>query len=105
MAGRRSHKNHLFSSLTEPPDQITSSYRRFGQTNSNHIRDGTLKDGREVSRKVTSFKGTPERPLVRAELQEKFLLLTQRLGRDRMLPLFDRLQAIEEEKTLDWLNV
>ncbi len=64
-----------------------------------------LKDGREVSRKVTSFKGTPERPLVRAELQEKFLLLTQRLGRDRMLPLFDRLQAIEEEKTLDWLNV
>lgn len=64
-----------------------------------------LKDGREVSRKVTSFKGTPERPLARAELQEKFLLLTQRLGRDRMMPLFDRLQAIEEERTLDWLNV
>jgi 2-methylcitrate dehydratase PrpD len=64
-----------------------------------------LKDGREVSRTVTSFKGTPERPLAHAELQEKFLLLTQRLGRDRMLPLFDRLQAIEEERTLDWLNV
>jgi 2-methylcitrate dehydratase PrpD len=64
-----------------------------------------LKDGREVSRKVTSFKGTPERPMGRADLQEKFLLLTQRLGRDRMAPLFDRLQAIEEEKTLDWLNV
>jgi 2-methylcitrate dehydratase PrpD len=64
-----------------------------------------LKDGREVSRKVTSFKGTPERPMARADLQEKFLLLTQRLGRDRMAPLFDRLQAIEEEKTLDWLNV
>jgi hypothetical protein len=65
----------------------------------------TLKDGREVSRKVTSFKGTPERPLARPELREKFLLLTQRLGRDRMIALFDRLQAIEEEKTLDWLNV
>jgi 2-methylcitrate dehydratase PrpD len=65
----------------------------------------TLKDGREVSRKVTSFKGTPERPLPRAELREKFLLLTRRLGRDRMIALFDRLQAIEEEKTLDWLNV
>jgi 2-methylcitrate dehydratase PrpD len=64
-----------------------------------------LKDGREVSRKVTSFKGTPERPLVRQELQEKFVLLTQRLGRERMAPLFGRLQAIEEEKTLDWLNV
>jgi 2-methylcitrate dehydratase PrpD len=64
-----------------------------------------LKDGREVSRKVTSFKGTPERPMARTDLQEKFLLLTQRLGRDRMAPLFDRLQAIEEEKTLDWLNV
>jgi hypothetical protein len=30
---------------------------------------------------------------------------TQRLGRERMTALFDRLQAIEEEKTLDWLNV
>jgi hypothetical protein len=58
-----------------------------------------------VSRKVTSFKGTPERPMARADLQEKFLLLTKHLGRDRMAPLFDRLQAIEEEKTLDWLNV
>ena len=64
-----------------------------------------LKDGREVSRHVTSFNGTPERPLERAELLEKFLLLTQRLGRDTMAPLFDRLQAIENEKSLDWLNV
>jgi 2-methylcitrate dehydratase PrpD len=64
-----------------------------------------LKDGREVSRHVTSFKGTPERPLERAELREKFLLLTQRLGRDKMVSLFDRLQSIEDEKTLDWLNV
>ncbi len=64
-----------------------------------------LKDGREISRQVTSFKGTPERPMARAELREKFLLLTQRLGREKMAPLFDRLQAIEEEQTLDWLNV
>ena len=52
-----------------------------------------------------SFKGTPERPLGRAELREKFLLLTQRLGGDRMAPLFERLQGIENEKALDWLNV
>ena len=64
-----------------------------------------LRDGHEVSRHVASFKGTPERPLERAELREKFLLLTQRLGRDQMLALFDRLQAIDNEKSLDWLNV
>jgi 2-methylcitrate dehydratase PrpD len=64
-----------------------------------------LKDGRAVARRVTSFKGTPERPLARAELREKFLLLTRRLGDDRMAPLFERLQGIENEKTLDWLNV
>jgi 2-methylcitrate dehydratase PrpD len=64
-----------------------------------------LKDGRALARKVTSFKGTPERPLGRAELREKFLLLTQRLGGDRMASLFERLQGIENEKTLDWLSV
>jgi 2-methylcitrate dehydratase PrpD len=64
-----------------------------------------LKDGRAVARRVTSFKGTPERPLARAELREKFLLLSKRLGDDRMAPLFERLQGIENEKTLDWLNV
>jgi len=64
-----------------------------------------LKDGRELTRRVTSFKGTPERPLARAELREKFLLLTQRLGPDKMAPLFERLQGIENEKALDWLNV
>jgi 2-methylcitrate dehydratase PrpD len=64
-----------------------------------------LKDGREFSRKVTSFKGTPERPLAQPELKEKFMLLTQRIGRDKAEPLFDRLQHIENEKSLDWLNV
>jgi len=64
-----------------------------------------LKDGREFSRKVTSFKGTPERPLAQSELKEKFLLLAQRIGRDKAEPLFDRLQRIENEKSLDWLNV
>jgi hypothetical protein len=64
-----------------------------------------LKDGRELARRVTSFKGTPERPLARAELREKFLLLTKRLGYDPMAALFERLQGIENEKALDWLNV
>jgi 2-methylcitrate dehydratase PrpD len=64
-----------------------------------------LKDGRELSRQVTSFKGTPERPLDRAELEEKFLLMSSRLPRDKMASLFDRLQGIESEKSLEWLNV
>jgi hypothetical protein len=64
-----------------------------------------LKDGREFSRTVTSFKGTPERPLARAELKEKFMMLTKRLDPARVEPLFDRIQGIENEKTLDWLNV
>jgi 2-methylcitrate dehydratase PrpD len=64
-----------------------------------------LTDGRELSRQVTSFKGTPERPLAREDLRDKFLLLTRRLPRDRMMALFDRLQAIEEARGLEWLNV
>jgi 2-methylcitrate dehydratase PrpD len=64
-----------------------------------------LKDGRAFSRTVTSFKGTPERPLAQAELKEKFMLLTRRIGRDKAEPLFDRLQHIENETSLDWLNV
>jgi 2-methylcitrate dehydratase PrpD len=64
-----------------------------------------LKDGREFSQKVTSFKGTPERPLAQPELKEKFLMLTKRLDPAKAEMLFDRLQNIENEKSLDWLNV
>ncbi len=64
-----------------------------------------LKDGREFSRTVSSFKGTPERPLARPELKEKFMMLTKRLDPARTEPLFDRIQNIENEKTVDWLNV
>jgi len=64
-----------------------------------------LKDGREFSQKVTSFKGTPERPLAQPDLKEKFLMLTKRLDPAKAEMLFDRLQNIENEKSLDWLNV
>jgi hypothetical protein len=33
------------------------------------------------------------------------MLLAKRIGRDKAEPLFDRLQHIENEKSLDWLNV
>ena len=64
-----------------------------------------LKDGREVSRRVTSFKGTPDRPLDQAELKEKFMLMTRHLERSRMEAMFERLLHIESEKTLDWVAV
>ena len=58
-----------------------------------------------LTRQVTGFKGTPERPLDRAELREKFLLLTQHCDRDEMARMFDRLQDLENETRLDWIGV
>jgi 2-methylcitrate dehydratase PrpD len=65
----------------------------------------TLKDGRVLTRSVADFKGTPERPLDRAELREKFLLLTRHCGADDMAAMLDRLQNLENESNLDWVRV
>jgi 2-methylcitrate dehydratase PrpD len=62
-------------------------------------------DRRELTRRVASFKGTPQRPLDQAELKEKFMLLTRHLERSKMEATFERLQRIETEKALDWVNV
>jgi 2-methylcitrate dehydratase PrpD len=65
----------------------------------------TLKGGRTVTRKVTEFSGTPARPLTRDGLHEKFMQLTKRFPKDQMERLFERLQTIENESTLDWISV
>jgi 2-methylcitrate dehydratase PrpD len=65
----------------------------------------TLNDGRKLIRRVDSFKGTPEQPLDRAEMREKFLLLTRHCDRNAMERLFERLQNIEAERSLDWVEV
>jgi 2-methylcitrate dehydratase PrpD len=65
----------------------------------------TLKDGRELRRTVTDFKGTPQQPLDAAELREKFLLLTRHCTVDDMGRMFDRLQNLENERDLDWISV
>jgi 2-methylcitrate dehydratase PrpD len=65
----------------------------------------TLNDGRALARRVDSFKGTPEQPLDRAEMREKFLLLTRHCDRAAMARLFERLQNIEGERNLDWIKV
>lgn len=65
----------------------------------------TLKDGRVLTRRVDSFKGTPEQPLSVAEMREKFLLLTRHCDRNAMERLFERLQNLENEKNLDFVKV
>ncbi|MEA2824730.1 MAG: hypothetical protein QOF03_1212 [Alphaproteobacteria bacterium] len=64
----------------------------------------TLKGGRVVTQRVTAFMGTPTRPLDRAGTREKFMLLTKRFPNSDMARLFDRLQNLESEKTLDWIS-
>jgi 2-methylcitrate dehydratase PrpD len=65
----------------------------------------TLKGGRTVSREVVDFLGTPARPFDQAGLREKFLLLSKRFPRPATERMFDRLQNLENEKTLDWIAV
>jgi len=64
-----------------------------------------LRDGRVLTRAVTGFKGTPERPLTQREMREKFLLLTRHCAADDMGEMFDRLEALEHEVDLDWIGV
>ena len=65
----------------------------------------TLNDGRVLERMVASFKGTPQQPLNGAELREKFLLLTRHCKAEDMGVMFDRLQNLENERSLDWIGV
>jgi len=65
----------------------------------------TLKGGSTFSRRVVDFQGTPARPLDRAGLKEKFMLQTKRFPAVQMERLFDRIQNIENEPTLDWISV
>jgi 2-methylcitrate dehydratase PrpD len=65
----------------------------------------TLQDGRVLKRSVADFKGTPESPLDRSELREKFLLLTRHCTGNDMGEIFERLQNLENESDLDWIGV
>ena len=58
-----------------------------------------------MTRRVDSFKGTPEQPLGRAEMRDKFLLLTKACDHGAMARLFERLQNLEAERDLEWIKV
>jgi 2-methylcitrate dehydratase PrpD len=64
----------------------------------------TLKNGQTVTRRVTEFRGTPARPLDEPGLREKFTLMSKRFPRADMDRLYQRLQNIENERTLDWIT-
>jgi len=62
----------------------------------------TTNDGRELTRRVEAFLGTPARPFDRAAMREKFLMLTRRQpDAERVL---ERLQGLEDEASLEWLG-
>jgi len=65
----------------------------------------TLNDGRVLKRSVAQFKGTPAEPLDTGELREKFLLLTRHCQPDLMCTMFERLQNLESESSLDWIGL
>jgi 2-methylcitrate dehydratase PrpD len=65
----------------------------------------TLKDGRTFTQRVTAFTGTPEHPLDRDGLLEKYMLMAKAFPRDQMTRIFDRIQGLEHEANLDWLAV
>ena len=64
-----------------------------------------LKDGRLRSRRVTKVKATPDDPPTKADVYEKFSLLTRHCPRAPMDELFTRLQSLEKEPDLAWISV
>ncbi len=103
-----------FSAATFNDPAIRSLARRVTITVSDEAKHGhtlastvtvTLKDGRALTKRVDDFKGTPDSPLDRAEMREKFLLLTRHCDRGAMERLFERIQNLDDERTLDWMKV
>ena len=62
-------------------------------------------DGRVLTSQVTDFKGTPDNPLNAGELRDKVMLLTRDYDATAMNAMFNRLQQIEDEASLDWICV
>jgi 2-methylcitrate dehydratase PrpD len=65
----------------------------------------TMRDGKVLRSEVADFKGTPDNPLSASELRDKVLLLTRDHDARSMAAMFDRLQHIEDETSLDWICV
>ena len=65
----------------------------------------TLRDGHVLTERVTQILGTPALPPSRTDVYEKYAVLTRDYPRQKTDEVFERIQALEEEKDLNWLMV
>ncbi len=63
------------------------------------------RDGTQMEEMVSDFKGTPDTPLNRDELRDKFFILTRDYDQNKALMIFERLQDIENQETLEWASI
>jgi len=62
-----------------------------------------LRNGQSITTELDVAPGFPARPFTSRQLQRKFLALTTGLG-DQAAPLLDRLQHLEDEPSVLWLD-
>lgn len=63
-----------------------------------------LKDGRELADEIEHFPGTPEQPLDRAALREKFETITAGLRQNRPATVFDTIATLERASNVGALS-
>jgi 2-methylcitrate dehydratase PrpD len=63
-----------------------------------------LKDGRELLEEIAHFPGTPEQPLDRAGLREKFETITAGLRQNRPAAVFDSIATLERAANIAALS-
>jgi 2-methylcitrate dehydratase PrpD len=107
---RNSHDPRSFDqSALNDPDILSLCQRVRLIADGDHSGDAAtvtirLKDGQVRSRRVTKVKATPDDPPTRADVYEKFSLLTRHCPRDKMDELFTRVQSLEKEPDLAWIS-
>ena len=88
-------------SALSDPDILSLCKRVHLIADGDHSRDAVtltikLKDGQVRSRRVTKVRGTPDDPPTKADVYEKFALLTRHCPRDTMVSAAARLAAGEK---------
>jgi 2-methylcitrate dehydratase PrpD len=107
---RDSHDPRSFDqSALDDPDILSLCKRVRLIADGGHSADAAtvtvrLKDGRVWSRRVTTVKATPDDPPTKADVYEKFSLLTRHCPSDKMDELFTRVQSLENEPDLAWIS-
>jgi 2-methylcitrate dehydratase PrpD len=90
----RAMRQRVAVTVADPPSRVAGA----------SIVTVQLRDGRRITREVEAFDGTPERPLTRAELRDKFTILMCAVGASRAPEWFERLQNLENETDVRWLG-